>query len=364
MFYIDWVEKLQATRAWLQDIKVQGVDPSNFSKLIGMLNYLASPLAPKTINAIQMESSNNSVYRPVQIRYIPYEGDDNLVTDDSNASCSKTSQKRDIITTVEPTLFAEHKFTIENNYVRQNSEGGFDLQKRLDKQIQTSMRIIRESINSQIFSKAAGVIGSNPAGEVGAGNYKDIEMLLANGDINNNNFDVIKNEQESNFHMGTGEVGLIGLGNARRAMNRLTVGNTSPSGSVDYKEVAREFGMLLFKDSFTTDVLGDSDRILAIYPGSAQIYKYNLNKGDFAFKATETHIYGTLPDPLFPNLEYDYILKYDDNCTDGNGHQGAWIGRLFLYFDLFTIPEGAYGDVYSSLNDFNGLLGYRITQAA
>lgn len=362
-FYIDWTEKLQATRAWLQDVKTS-IDPSNYQKLTGLLNYLRSPLAGNSINAIQMQSADASVYRPVQIRYIPYEGTTNLVTTDSSANCNKTTQKRDIINTYEPTLFAEHKFTIELNYVRQNSENGFKLQQRLNKQILTSMRIVRESIDSQLFAKAATLVGANPAGATGAGSYKDIPLIInSSGDIDNTSFDVIKNEQEDNFHMSGGEVGIVGLGNARRYMNRLAVGNANSSGSVDYKEVAAQFGMLLFKDHFTTASLGGANRVLAFYPGSAQFYQYNLYKGDFAFQVHDGEIYGTLPDPVFPGITYDYKLKWDDNCSTGNGLQGAWVGRLFTYFDLWTVPEGAYGDVYSDLNDFNGIIGYNITES-
>ena len=57
------------------------------------------------------------------------------------------------------------------------------------------------------------------------------------------------------------------------------------------------------------------------------------------------------------------IFVYDDNCTGGNGLQGAWIGRVLTYFDLWTVPENAFGDVYGDLNDFNGILGYTFNES-
>jgi hypothetical protein len=70
-----------------------------------------------------------------------------------------------------------------------------------------------------------------------------------------------------------------------------------------------------------------------------------------------------MPDPIYPGLEYDYDLYYDRNCTTANGTQGSWVGRVWLNFDVWTVPEDAYGDTYGALNDFNGIVGYNITSA-
>lgn len=362
-FYVDWTEKLQATRVWLQDVVTQGLDIQNYQKLTGMLNYLQSPLSGRVINTTMLNNSGNSEYRPVQIRYTPHKGEGNVIDDDSVASCAKVAQRRDIIAEYQPTLYVEDKFTIEEDYVRQNGENGFKLQQRLNMEFRESMRVLREKINEKLFAKAATVFGANPAQGTGAGQYTELTLLkTATGAIDDRYFDVIKNDQEDNYQMGAGDIGIVGLGQARRYMNRLAVGNANDAG-IDYRAVAAEFGMVLFKDSYTNSVLGDPDNVLAFYPGAAQFYQYNLFRGDFAIKVTETHIKGTMPDPIFPGITYDYILKYDDNCETGNGLQGAWVGRVLTYFDLFTIPEGAFGDTYADLNDFNGIVGYKITQA-
>lgn len=359
-FFVDWSEKLQATRKWLDDINAQISDPQNYTRQTGMLNYLFSGLNPMAINAIQRENSGNSEYRPVDIRYIPHEGSDNLITNDASGNCTRVAQRRDKIQTIQPTLYVEHKFTIDEDYVRQNSEDGFKLQNRLNKQIQSSMRICRESINSQILAKEAGVFGSNPAQGVGAGNYTTVTMTIAStGKIDDNFFDSIKNDQEDNFQGGA-EVGIIGKGNARKYMNRLSVGNANDAG-IDYREVANEFGMLLFKDDDAASVLSGADNALVIYPGNTQFFQYNLFRGDF-IQDFGDRIKGTLEDPIMP-ITYDYILEYDKNCSTGNGLQGAWVGRILTYFDIWNMPEDAFGDVYSDINDFNGVLGYTFDES-
>ena len=362
-FYINWGESLQNTRAWLEDVNAQINDPGNYQKLLGFLNFLSSDINPKVIDTQMMSNAGMSEYRPVQVRYIPHKGTGNLITADASGSCTKVSQRRDKLTLLQPTLYAEDKFTIEENYVRENAEGARGkLQARLNKEIRDAMRVCRESIDYQLFAKAAGLIGANPAAEAGAGSYFDLAATIASsGKIDDRNFDVIKNHQEDNYM--SGPVSIIGLGNARRYMNRLAVGNANDAG-INYQLVSDEFGMLLWKDSNTSAVLSDADRTLAIYPGMAQMFHYNLYSGpDFVQPIGDIAVKGTLPDPIVPGLSYDYQLRYDDNCTNGNGQQGAWIGRVWCYFDLWTVPEDAFGDVYGELNDFNGILGYSFSES-
>ena len=360
-FPVSWSEVLQSTRLWLEDGFAQLNNAGNFTRQTGMLNYLMSDINPKIIDAIMRENAGNSLYRPVDIRYLPHEGSTNLITDDSSGSCTRVAQRRDQIQTLQPTLYAEHKFTIDEDYVRENAEG-VGLQGRLNNQIQSSMRIVRESISAQLLAKEAGLFGSNPAQGVGAGNYTTVTMTIASsGKIDDNFFDQIQNDKEDNF-MGSAEVAIIGKGNARKYMNRLAVGNANDAG-IDYREVARDFGMVLFKDDDAASVLSGADNALVIYPGNTQFFQYNLFRGADFIQDFGDRIKGTLPDPVFPEINYDYILEYDKNCTTGNGLQGAWVGRILTYFDIWNVNEDAYGDVYSPINDFNGVLGYTFNES-
>ena len=367
-FFIDWTEKLQATRRWLDDGVVQMNIPKNFTRQTGMLNYLFSGINPNIINSIEKTNSNNGEFRDVQIKYRPHTGTGNLVTSDASASCTRVAQHRDKIATVTPDLYAENKFTIDDNYVRDTKDGK-GLQDRLNEEIRDSMRIIRESLNQQILAKAAGLFGANPghhdadgtADPISAGVYEDLPLTIAaTGKIDDNNWDIIRNDMEDNFSQGVPAI--VGKGLARKYMNRLAVGNINDAG-IDYQSVATEFGAILFKDDDVLSSLSAANRTLVFYPGSAQFFQYLLYDGaDFAV-TDELLIKGTLPDPVLPGISYDYKLKYDDGCSTGNGHDGFWVGRVWTYADLFTIPEEAWGDVYSDLNDFNGIVGYNITES-
>ena len=149
-FYVDWSEKLQATRAWLDDINAQISDPQNYTRKTGMLNYLFSGLNPQAINAIMREGSGDSKYMPLDIRYIPHEGTTNLITSDASGNCNRVAQRRDLLDTVQPTLYVEHKFTIDEDYVRQNAENGFKLQQRLDKRIPNIQNDIIKNIAEEL----------------------------------------------------------------------------------------------------------------------------------------------------------------------------------------------------------------------
>ena len=358
-FYINFAERLQATRAWLSDV-MQINNPRNYQKQTGMLNYLFSGIHPNVIEVLSQTQARNGTYRAVDIRYVPHKGTSNLVTSDASASCDRVNQRRDYISTYQPTLFAMDKFTIDENYVRENAENGYKLQQRLNDEFLDAMRVCRESLNAQLLAQAATKIGANPAQGAGAGAYTTIDAIIASsGKIDDRNWDVIVNDMEDNFQVGTPAI--IGLGNARRYMNRLAVGNINDNG-IDYRAVAAEYGAILFKDHDAAAQLGNADNTLVIYPGAAQFYSYQLNAGADFILDDEKHIKGTMPDPVYP-ITWDFILKYDDECDTGNGLQGAWTGRVFLNFDLFTVPEDAYGDVYGDLNDFTGIVGYKITEA-
>ena len=356
-FITDWAERLQYERMWLDEI-AEANDPRNYSKLIGCLNYLLSPSNPKTINTSLIRQAENSEYRGVVIRYHPHNCDD-VEDDQTNATCDAADQSREYLQTVEPDLFTEVKFTLQENYVRQNKENGRGLMERIRLQTRDALRKGRENIDLQLFTTLGTNMGANPAAGAGAGTYTNLPLIqAADGSLDALNFDVIKIHQEDNYH--TGEAGILGLGQARRYMHRLAVGNVNDMG-IDYREVMDQFGMALFKDHHTLAALGGADRILAIYPGLVQFFQYPLYEGDFAIEVGNDYFAkGTIPDPVLP-MTWDFIVKYDDGCSSGNGHQGSYTWRFFAHYDVYIPPEEAYGDTYCDLNDFNGIVGYNVT---
>lgn len=361
-FDINWSEQLQPVRTSLEQNTIIN-DPLNYSKLTGFTDFLFNPsLNPRTIDVVQQQNAEQGRYRSVEIKYEPHWGDEDLVTDDSNVTCGKNNQKRSYIDTYNVNLFASYKFTLEENYLRENVEDyeGDVKQSRLEKGFRRAMRVCRESMDSQLLAKAAGLFGSNPAAGAGAGSYDTLELINSNGGADVNNFDVMHNHMEDNFM--NGPLAVVGLGNARKYFNRLAVGNVNTNAGVDIREVAAQFGGLLFKDQAASTALGGANRVLVFYPGLSQFYGYNLYKGAFVHESPNNLIKGTMPDSIYP-FDWDFRIKYDDNCDTGNGLQGAWVVTVFKYFDLFTVPERAFGDTYGELNDFNGIVGYDITSA-
>jgi hypothetical protein len=350
-------EALQAVRNNLSDLSLIN-EPDNYSKLTGTLNYLFSPENPRQIQATMLREGQQSKYRNVEIQYNTYKGDDNVVTSDAAANCNAVAARRTKVQTLSPTLYVEDKFTISDAIIR---EGNTELiAQQLTREIRDSQRNNREKINAALLAKLANNMGTNPAQNAAAGAYTAIQLINADGTVNSDKFDTIVNDVEDNFMQGS--VGLIGLGKARKYMNRLTVGNIN-DGGVDVREIMANFGMALFKDQFARTTLGNADNILALYPGLQSFFNYNLFAGDDFMKETpDLSRRMTIPDALYP-FEYDFILKYDDGCATGNGLQGAWTGRLLTYFDTWIVPSNAFGSEYGDLAGFNGITGYQITQA-
>lgn len=360
---VNWAERLLAVRTFLSD-NTQINDPENYSKLTGTIDFLLNPaLNPRTIEVIQQQNSNAGKYRSVEIRYQPHWGTEDLVTNDDSLICDKNNQRRDEIATYDVNLFTSYKFTLEMNYLRENNEDGVNVQRRLDDGFRRSMRVLRENMSSQLLAQMVLNIGTNPAQNAAAGTYTTVQMLNSAGGADVVNFDFIKNDQEENFM--TGPIAIIGQGglsNANKYFNRLATGNLNTDAGVDIREVANQFGMLHFKDQSTTANLGDANRVLAVYPGLTQFYGYNLYDNTEFIEVPGRTIYGTMPDPIYP-INWDFKIEWDNNCSTGNGLQGAWVITVFKYFDLFTTPTAAFGGVYGDLSGFNGILGYEITSA-
>lgn len=356
-FFANLDEALQNVRENLSDINLVN-EPDNYRKLTGTLNYLFSPENPSMIQTTMLREAQASKYRNVEIIYNTYKGDDFVVTTDSAANCNAVNHRRAKRDVVSPTLYAEDKFTIDDEIIRHgNSE---DIAAQLNREIRDSQRNLRESINAQLLAKFAANMGTNPAKTAAAGVYSTIQLLKSDGTVNPDAFDTIVNDVEDNFMVGP--VGLIGLGKARKYMNRLAVGNVN-DGGVDVREIMSQFGMALFKDQFVTSALGGADRVLAMYPGFQSFFNYNLYAGtDFAKNTPDLARTLTVPDAIFP-FSYDFKLKYDDGCASSNGLQGAWTGRLLTYFDSWIVPSDAFGNEYGNLAGFNGITGYNITQA-
>ena len=357
-FFTDWVERLLPVRDRLQN-NVLINDPENYSKQTGFIDFLLNPaINTQRIKTIQNESANAAQYRTVQITYEPHWGTEDQVTTDSAVTCDKNAQRRNLIQDYDVNLFVHNKFTLEQDYLRVIEDSS---QTRLESGLMKSMRLNRETMDRDLLAKGAGLIGTNPAQGAAAGVYTPVDVINADGGAEVNNFDTFANDNEENFMQGpVAIIGASGNSVTNKYFNRLVVGNLNTNAGVDIREVAQGFGGLFFKDQNVKNVLPSKNHVLAIPPGLTQYYNYNLYKGEPSERPGDT-LYMTMPDPVYP-IDWDIKISWDNNCTTGNGLQGAWVVECFSYYDLFTVPTEAFGGVYSELNGYNGITGYEMTE--
>jgi hypothetical protein len=350
-------EALKASELMLGD--ATGInDPGNYEKDLGFLQYLFSASNKKTIQTEMGRAANGGKYRPVEVRYTPKKGQDDLSEAASGYSCTKGTTRREIVQTLNPTLFAIDQFTIDEQITREGTQMSFN--ERVAKELKDAMLNLRENIDKQLFAAAITDIGANPAQGTNEDAYTTIQMLNSDGTLSASTFDTIVNDAQDNM-MSTPAI--IGSNNMRKVVNRLNVGDTA-SGGINYGGVQTSFGVDFYNDAWTTTNFGaaTNNRVIACYPGLQQFYSYNFYvAGGYDKEATMQKT--VMADPVYPGIKYDVSLKWDDGCT-GNDPQGYIVGNVFLYFDLWTPPVDAFGDGYSTnLNDFTGIVGYNITSA-
>jgi len=300
-FFTGWTEVLQAVRVLLSESTIIN-SAEDYQRPTGTLDYLLNPsFNPRTIQAEMVRQSGASEFRNVQIRYQSHRGEQELVTTDAGLSCAKNDRVRDLLVTVTPDLFVMDKFTLYEDYMRENKESGLDKAQRIAMGLRRSMRVCRESMSSQLLSKLAGNFGSNPAQGTNVGAYTSFQAISSTSGVDINNFDIMVNDQMENFMQGP--IGVIGFsGNPRKYFNRLAVGNLNTNAGVNVADIAQQFGALFFQDYSSTANLGNANRILAFYPGLAQFFNYDVFGGVFAHESPGgvSRIRGSIPDTIYP----------------------------------------------------------------
>jgi hypothetical protein len=352
-------EALQATQTNLSE-NVGVNDPTHYEKDLGATKFLLGSTNKRTITTEMGRSANAGKYRPVEVRYLPKKGQDGVTEAESGYTCARGTTRREIVETLNPTLWSGDTFTLDEAIIREGTQDQLNV--RIQKELNDAFLNVRENMDKQLFSAMATLVGANPAQGVSKGAYRTLEMLNSDGTLNADTFDEIVNDAQDNFMIG--DPALIGSNNTRKVVNRLQVGDVA-SGGINFAGVATGFGMDFFNDSWTNTVhtVANKQRLLAVYPGLAQYYQYNFFKGGLYEDKSGVSVKTTMTDPLFPGITYDVHLKHDDGCSTNNP-QGFLTGSVFVYYDLWTAPEGAFGEGYTqNLNDFTGIVGYNITQA-
>jgi len=359
MVNLSLTEALQAMQSNITE-NVGINDPTNYSRRLGLSDYLFSPANPRTITTSFGQASRDGKYKPVEIRTLAKKSQADLINEASDYSCARVTTRRELITTLNPTLIAGDRFGVDEAIIREGTQQ--EINARIAKEVKDAMLNGREEMDRALFSAANGLVGANPANGSQKDEFFDVEMLNADGTLDSDVFDRIANDQVDNFQLG--DVALIGNFNIRKVVNRLAVGSTT-DGGVNFGDVNTQFGMNLFIDDWTNTIhtTANQNRVLAFSPGLAQPYFYNFYNAGIKENTPGLSIKTTVPDSVYP-FSWDLHLKWDDGC-DTNNPQSFLVGNLFVYFDLFAVDEAAFGDGYTdNLNDYNGITGYNITQAS
>jgi hypothetical protein len=118
-------EALKAAELKMMD--AAGVnDPANYEKDLGFVQYIFSPENKKTITTEMGKSANQGKYRPVEVRYTPKKGQDDVYEAQSGYSCAKGTTRREVIQTLNPTLFVGDSFTIDEQITREGTQMSFN----------------------------------------------------------------------------------------------------------------------------------------------------------------------------------------------------------------------------------------------
>lgn len=361
-FYQSLAEALQDSRVLLTDMLSQQNYPRNLGKRTGMMDFLFTPENQQNFHAVQQDNAGKGQYRPVQIKWMQRETDEDVVEDLDNLTCDPGNDKRFFVDTYQPEMEVGDKITVGEDYIREALETPNGLDAFMRERVMEKMRVLRERMDSKLLAKAGTNKGTNIV--EGNSNYTSVELLTNTGAVNFDidSFDKIAMDLQRHYINGNASIVASVGGIYNQYMNRLDVGAANDAG-VNLEDVMSKYGMAFYKDHNVANALGAFNNLLAFVPSYAQFYAYNLNRGQFAIEISKTEVKGTMPDPVYPGLLWDYDMAYDRQCNTGNGIQGAYVFRLWCYFDLFTPPANLFS-VYDELEGFNGILGYTAAQGA
>ena len=151
-------EALQAIQTDLAN-NVGANDPSNYSKMLGFNDFIFGASNPRTITTEMGRAGDGGKYKPVEIRYLPKKGNEDELDAATDYSCSRGTTRREIVETLNPTLFAGDKFTVDEAIIREGTMQ--ELQARLTLELRDAMRNTRELIDKKLFTAASTNVGAN-----------------------------------------------------------------------------------------------------------------------------------------------------------------------------------------------------------
>jgi hypothetical protein len=223
------------------------------------------------------------------------------------------------------------------------------------------MQILREKFDTKIMQYINASWGANLGKSPQDANAKSVKLLDLTGtkklDVGGID-EIIKDYTEANFLKGTPII--IGAG-VFGSFNRIQAIGCCNDGGVDISQFVSQYGYQYYLAQKANTVFGVNE-FAVIQPQAFHFFTGNAyveQGGLYGMMGNE--IYFNLPDPVYPQLRYDALLKWS-GCNDKK-----WNLKLTLRYASYKAPSDAYeyggalegaGGVQS-----NGILRYLGTQA-
>lgn len=235
--------------------------------------------------------------------------------------------------------------------------------------LDSELRAAREKLDRKILAKIAANRGVNKqqfGGDASASTWVSKTIVgFANSQaipLTGNFNDVLMDYQNNKFF---GYPALIGQGNLQTYYN--LAGLACCNSVTPYADALSRAGSAFYLDQQATSVLGPNDgsndsRALMVAYGASHLLWFNPNQ-NIMIQPNGSFAFITIPDPVYPALKWDMIMKFDE-CSE------AWIYFFRAAFDVFNVfrsdsfkindPTPACDD---ELYGVTGIWGYQFKRA-
>jgi len=226
----------------------------------------------------------------------------------------------------------------------------------------SDLRAMREQLSIKILSVLGDNIGKNirQNGNVTpADNYTTVQLLATTGSqqvpLTGNYNQILMDYSNMQF---SGLPVLIGQGNLQTYYS--LAGIACCNSSTPYADALSKSGAAFFLDQAANAVFGSNKSVMTVF-GASHLLWFNENNNIMINTPTVAHI--VVPDPVYPQLKWDFDFKFDE-C------EKQWIYAYSAYFDTFNVfqadsfkqNENSPGDD-DELLGVTGIWGYNVTAA-
>lgn len=332
----------------------------------GTLDFLTGPGgggAKMDLNSVEQGKKYHTTKVHYKLRTKPCE----ILTDASVGSiCDTPAEPAELSTTVSithrvgtiPKKFDNNKMI----NICQNTKGF------IDEYFLSDTRAMREKVNEILLAELDAGSGRNHRyNGTEVAEITNTTLQLLGTDSTNGvqtplyaNWADVDLDFKNNQMNGTPQV--IGQGILSKFM-KLAQYTCCNADGVAYDSAIATSGAAFYLDESANRILG-ANEFLVVAPGVASLLWFNRHRNI----GINTPILAliTLPDPVYPGLNWDVTFKFDECATGGP----SWLYHIAADFDLFTPPTDQFGAEDNSspiceddLVGTTGIFKYRATSA-